>query len=248
MTKKAILITGATSGIGLETAKLLSKDHIIVGVGRSLQGLLKLKIYDYHIHSLSIDLLDNNAPAIIREFVDNSNLTINTIIHSAGVGLSQGFANYEAEAVDRLFRTNVYSAFALIDEFLPDMLNAKSGNVCLVSSTAGLHGYKYNGAYCATKHSLVGMVKSLAIEHGKRGIVATAICPGVVDTPMTQKTISGLMKHKGLSKKDATAKLAAINPQNRIIPASEVAEVIAFAVSGKAPALNGSALVLGGGE
>lgn len=250
MTQEAILITGATSGIGLATARLMSesKTKKVVGLGRNLQGLLNLKAIGPNVVSLSAELTQKGYIRAIKEVIDANELTVSTLIHCAGVGLSQGFTHYNPEAVENLFKVNVYSAFELINEFLPGMLNLGKGNICLVSSTAGIYGYKYNGAYCATKHALIGMVKSLAMEHGKRGIVATAVCPGVVDTPMTQKTIAGLVKYQGLTNAQAIEKLSAISPQNRIIPAEEVAEVIAFTCSGKAPALNGSSLILGGGE
>lgn len=250
MTQEAILITGATSGIGFATAELMSrsKNNKVIGLGRNLQGLLELKSIDHNIIALSADLIQEGAIGIIKDTIDKYDLVVTSLVHCAGVGLSQGFVDYDPIKVDNLFKTNVYSAFELIDKFLPGMLKLGRGNICLVSSTAGIYGYKYNGAYCATKHALTGMVKSLAKEHGKRGIVATAICPGVVDTPMTDKTISGLMTHQGLTREQAIAKLSEINPQNRIIPAKEVAEVIAFICSGKVPALNGSQLVLGGGE
>lgn len=248
MNKQTIIITGATSGIGLACAKLMSKNHTVIGIGRDNTRLNDLALFSNNIVTLNIDLTDFAQYYILKDVIESRNLNPLTFIHSAGVGLSQGFSSYDAEKVDRLFRTNVYSAFELIDIILPYMLTAGTGNICLVSSTAGIYGYKYNGAYCATKHALIGMVKSLAKEHGKRGIVATAICPGVVDTPMTEKTIAGIMKHKSVTKEEAVAILAATNPQHRIIPAEEVAEAIIFACSGKVPSLNGSSLVLGGGE
>lgn len=250
MTQEAILITGATSGIGFATAELMSRSQgsKIIGIGRNLQGLLDLKSINHNILTLSADLAQDGAVEAIKDTIDRNSLVVTNLIHCAGVGLSQSFTDYDDVKVHNLFKVNVYSAFELIDKFLPGMLELGRGNICLVSSTAGIYGYKYNGAYCATKHALVGMVKSLAKEHGKRGIVATTVCPGLVDTPMTDRTISGLMKHQGLTREQAVAKLSAINPQNRIIPAEEVAEVIAFVCSGKAPALNGSQLLLGGGE
>lgn len=248
MIKQAIIITGATSGIGLATARLMAKDHTVIGIGRDIPRLFDLKSISENIIPICADINDETKLKEVLKTVVDHKLIVKSFVHSAGIGLSQGFTNYNAEAVNNLFQTNVYSAFSFVDGILPHMLSNGGGNICFVSSTAGLHGYKYNGAYCATKHALIGMVRSLAKEHGKRGIVATSVCPGVVDTPMTNKTIKGLMKYKGLTKKDATAKLAAINPQNRIVPAHEVAEVIAFICSGKAPALSGSEIVLGGGE
>lgn len=246
--KKVTVVTGGTSGIGAEVSKLISNDGQVFCLGRNEERLAELAAYSDNIIVMGGDITNHSFISMLGDAVRMTKPDQIDLIHSAGIGISQAFHNYNYEEVEKLFKTNVMSAFDLIDEFLPHMIDKGVGNICLVSSTAGVYGYKYNGAYCASKHALNGMVKSLAKEHGKRGIVATSVCPGVVDTPMTQKTLLGLMKYKGITYEQAVEKLCLINPQGRLISAKEVAEVIAFACSGKAPALNGSVILMGGGE
>ena len=252
MAIKAAVVTGATSGIGLAITKLLCDSMMVVGIGRDPTRLQQLSHYSSQILPYQEDLLEISAPNYkldkFKQFLNYNKLEVDTFVHSAGIGLSQSFTALNKEDLDKIFKVNVSSAFVYIDTLLPNMLSRQNGNICLISSMAGLYGYKYNGAYAATKHALVGIAKSLAKEHGKRGIISTAVCPGMTDTPMTQKMIASLMRHQQLTKEEAVAKIAATNPQNRIIAPEEVAATVQFLCSGKVPALNGSVITLGGGE
>ena len=128
------------------------------------------------------------------------------------------------------------------------MLQARHGVICLISSISGVKGYAYTAAYTASKHALVGLAKSLAQEYGRQGIVIVPICPGFVASEMTTRTIRGVMKRHGLSEEAAEQRVVRANPQRRIIPAEEVAEMVAFVCSGKVPSLSGNPLLLSGGE
>ena len=128
------------------------------------------------------------------------------------------------------------------------MVKQKSGAICIMSSIAGLKGIKYSAAYSSSKHALIGLAKSLAQEYGKYGIVTVPVCPGFVESDMTTRTIRGLMERNKISEEEARARVAKTNPQKRIIPAEEVAEIISFICSNKAPSLSGNPLILSGGE
>jgi len=93
----------------------------------------------------------------------------------------------------------------------------------------------------------VGLARSLALEYAKHGIVVVPICPGFVESDMTDRTIAGQVKFRGLSQEDARTRVENFNPQKRIIPAAEIAEAVALVSSGKVASLNGHPLVLTGG-
>ena len=128
------------------------------------------------------------------------------------------------------------------------MLEQQHGAICLMSSLAGVKGVAYDAAYTSAKHALVGLAKSLALEYGKKGIVAVPICPGFVAGEMTDRTIRGIMRRQGVSEVEATKKVADASPQKRIMPAEEVAEAVALVCSGTIPALSGQPMILGGGR
>jgi NAD(P)-dependent dehydrogenase (short-subunit alcohol dehydrogenase family) len=126
------------------------------------------------------------------------------------------------------------------------MVERGRGAVVLMSSLAGVKGVAYDAAYAASKHALVGLARSLALEVGKRGVAAVALCPGFVDTDMTTRTVRSQMKRHGLTKAEARKKLAEKHPLRRVMPPEEVADVVALVCSGTLASVTGNPLVLGG--
>lgn len=245
------VITGGSSGIGLACAKTLGRTNNLILVGRDPEKIAAARAQlppapDWHLW-VAGDVCDPKTAA--RAVDKGLELdSIDTLICCAGYGRSTATEMAEfAEDWAPIIDANLNGAFHFVRACLPGMLERSRGTIVLVSSTAGLIGTKRNAAYTAAKHALVGFAKSLAVEHGKRGIVAVPVCPGFVDTPMTDKVVAGLVRHRGIDEKEAREVLAAQSPQNRIIPVEEVAEAIAFVVSGKCKSLSGHELVLNGG-
>jgi NAD(P)-dependent dehydrogenase (short-subunit alcohol dehydrogenase family) len=147
-----------------------------------------------------------------------------------------------------MFDVNVHGAFWFIQACLPEMIERQSGSICLINSVLGLKGYKYDSAYAASKHAQIGMARSLAMEYAKHGITVVPICPSFVDTDMTRETIDGLARHRKIAREKAREIVANANPQRRIIPAEEVAELVAFVLANRVPSLNGNPLVMSGGD
>jgi len=252
MRDTATIVTGAGRGIGRAAALRLTAEGPLVLVGRTKA----------HLDAVANDVLARDGRAVVVEgdvadpgtaeravaAARAEGWTVGALVASAGVGKGGPLHEFPAEDWKRLFDVNVHGAFHFVRACLPDMLAAGTGAICLVASTAGVKGYAYSAGYAATKHALVGMARSMAKEYGKKGIVTVPICPGFVDTDMTRRTIEGLVKHRGLTEAEAREKIARVNPQRRVIPPEEVAEAIAFVLSGKVPALSGEPMIIGGGE
>jgi len=250
--EKAIVITGAGRGIGRAVALRLAQEMPLVLVGLTSAHLEAVAndvmARDGRAVVVSGDVADPATAARAVEAAHAQGWTVGGLVASAGIGKGGATHEFLAEDWKRLFDVNVHGAFHFVRAVLPDMLAAGSGTICLVASTAGVKGYAYAAGYSASKHALVGLARSMAKEYGKRGIVTVPVCPGFVDTDMARHTIEGLMKHRGISEAEARAKIERVNPQRRIIPAEEVAEAVAFVLSGKVPALSGEPMILGGGE
>ncbi len=248
----ATIITGGSSGIGRAIAFRMVKEGNVLVVGLTESKLQSMchQLNDIGIKAAYIrgDVADEETAARALRLVEINKWTVKNLVCNAGIGKSGPIEKYGSEMWRRVFDVNVHGAFYFVKQFLPGMLDRKSGNIILMSSTAGLRGFKYVSAYTATKHALVGFAKSIAQEHGKRGIVAVPFCPGYVDTEMTTRTIRGLMERNKISEEEARVKIAKINPQDRIIPPEEIAEMAAFVCSGKVPSLSGWPLSLSGGE
>ncbi len=254
--KKVSIITGGGRGIGRAISLRLAKDTNVIVVGRTKEDLVSIckeitllrQGFEGRAVYIVGDITDPKTADKAVALAEKKKWQIVNLVCNAGIGKSGKTETFDKKLWRDMFDVNVHGAFYFVQACLPTMLKNKKGTICLMSSIAGVKGYSYIAGYTATKHALVGLARSLAQEYGKHGIVAVPICPGFVESEMTTRTIHGVMERHGISEVEARARVAAGNPQKRIIPAEEVAEAIAFVCSGKVPSLSGNPLILSGGE
>lgn len=244
------LVTGAGRGIGRAIALRLAKETHVFLTGHSnlISVYEEIRSNGGNASCFPGDIRDKKP---FHSFVDSVKMEggiLRNVVCNAGIAKGGPTHEFSMDLWREIIDVNVNGTFNVIHEVLPLLLEQKQGNICIISSTAGLYGYAYAAAYSASKHALVGLARSLAKEYGKKGIVVVPICPGYVDTEMTTRTIRGLVERNGISEDEARARVAKVNPQNRIISPEEVAEAVAMVCSGKFPALNGNPLILSGGE
>src|SRR5581483_9786580 len=139
---------------------------------------------------------------------------------------SATFANTDEALWNRLLGVNLTGTYLCTREAIPDMLKAGFGRIVNVASIAGLRGAAYISAYAASKHAVIGLTRSLALEFATRNITVNAICPGYTDTDIVRDAIANIMRKTGRTEAEALESLLATNPQRRLITPEEVAHSV----------------------
>jgi len=243
------VVTGAGRGIGAAIARALAGAGIRVSVlGRSLESLHQVA---KGIHAASVAQVDVTDAASIRAgfvAIRAEAGSITMLINNAGQARSAPFAGTDAALWHDMLSVNVTSVFECSKAALPDMLQAGHGRIVNIASTAGLIGYPYVSAYCAAKHAVIGLTRSMALELARKNITVNAVCPGYTDTDMVRDTVANIQEKTGRSEADALAALVARNPQGRLIQPREVADTVLWLCSRAAASITGQSIAVAGGE
>lgn len=241
-TSKNILITGASSGIGLATAKLFS-EHGYNVFGIDIQEPLeKLKNFT-HIHC---DLANTRE---IDKKLKNilSKNPIDILVNNAGIFFAATIEDTTEEDFHKVVDTNFTSTFFVLKNVLPYMKQQGYGSVVLVSSEQALVGKRHMAIYGATKGAIAQLAKSTALDYAKHGIRINCVCPGTIDSPLYRQAIKNHSKLAGINIKEIEAEDISLQPLGRIGKPEEVAELIYFLASDKASFITGANYVIDGG-
>jgi NAD(P)-dependent dehydrogenase (short-subunit alcohol dehydrogenase family) len=248
---KVAVITGASSGIGRATMELFGREGAtVVGTARREEHLNEaLQAAGGNGIVIAADLEhEGTAEKVAQAAMDNYG-RIDILVSNAGVGWQYGIDNpgtmagvHEASLEnwrDIIGGVDLEGYFSIIRAVLPRMIEAGSGAIVNVASMAGITGLYDAHAYTAAKGALVNLSRSMAITYIKNGIRTNSVCPGFVDTPMIAPVINVF---------DDEATAAALSPMSRAARPEEIAYAILFLASDEASYVNGTALVVDGGN
>lgn len=242
---KRVLITGGGSGVGAQMALAFAQAGAeVIIAGRRLAALEKIAAKHTAIRGIAADVTDE---ASIQALFAQSG-AIDIVIANAGAAESAPLSKTSLAAWQNMLAVNLTGVFLTLREGLKQMQGRPWGRLIVVASTAGLKGYAYVAPYAAAKHGVIGLVRSLALEVATKGITVNALCPGFLDTEMTERSVANIMQKTGRSREQALAALAATNPQQRLIQASEVASAALWLCTAGSEGINGQALAIAGGE
>lgn len=249
---RGAVITGGGRGIGAATARLLARKGARVVVSARSEGEIEavaaeLRDGGAEAWALPCDVTDPDAVLALRDAAVEWLGTVDVLVANAGVATSAPLHAIKLEEWNRLFAVNVTGVFLCAQAFVPGMLERGWGRVVNVASVAGRMGAPYISAYAATKHAVVGFTRALGQEVAARGVTVNAVCPGYVDTPMTDGSIARIVAKTGLDPGDTRKRLEKASPQNRLMEAEEVAWLIASLCRPDARGINAQAIVLDGG-
>jgi NAD(P)-dependent dehydrogenase (short-subunit alcohol dehydrogenase family) len=247
------LVTGGGTGIGAAAARALAKAGAsVVLIGRRPEPLERLAAElsaegATDASAFPADVVDRRQVAAAFRFATNAIGAPEIVVAAAGVAFAATLENTSDADLDRTFAVNVAGVRNVLREATPSMTAAGFGRVVVVASTAALRGYRYNAAYVASKHAVLGLVRSVAAEVVSKGVTVNAVCPGFVDTDIVDTAAATLSEKSGRSFDDAKGLLAAQNPLGRLVRPEEVAHAILSLAAASASAINGAALVVDGG-
>lgn len=246
-TGRHALITGGGSGIGAATARMLAAEGAKVSMlGRRAEPMREIAV-EIGGAAIPCDVTDRSAIETAYAEARAANGPIDFLILNAGVADSSPFARTARDTFDRIISTNLTSLFDGAQLALPDLLQGDNKRLVVVASVAGLRGAAFAAPYVASKHGAVGLVKSLALEYARTLLTVNAVCPGFVDTPMTDQSAERIHQATRRSEAEAREALAAMNPSGRLVSADEVAASILHLCHPMSRSITGACLTVDGG-
>ena len=252
---KTALVTGSTSGIGLAIV------HGLAGAGADivLNGLTTPAEAEMLCESLAakygvkvaFEDCDLRKPDQIEAMIRNvaaEHGGVDILVNNAGIQHVSPVTSFPVDKWDDMLAVNLSASFHTMRLAIPGMVEKGWGRIVNIASISGLRARANKPAYVATKHGLVGLTKSVALELASTGVTCNAICPGWVLTPLVQKQIDALAEKEGLDNEAATQKLIGLRqPSGRFVTTGEVASLCTYLCSPDAGEVRGAAWVIDGG-
>jgi NAD(P)-dependent dehydrogenase (short-subunit alcohol dehydrogenase family) len=232
------LVTGGGSGVGAVIARRLVDAGADVTVcGRRLIDAPA---------GITAQVCDITNEAAVQALFAAGPFDI--VVANAGASDSAPLTRTTLDQFRAMLDVNLTGSFLTIREALRGMEDRDWGRVVAIASTASLKGYAYVAPYAAAKHGVLGLVRSAALEVVKKGVTVNAICPGFLDTEMTQRSIETIVARTGRNPEEARASLAATNPMQRLVPPEDVAEAVLWLCAPGSAMVTGQAISISGGE
>lgn len=241
------LITGGGTGIGAAAAEAL----YAAGAKVSLLGRRMEPLQDVagRIGGAAIQCDVTDPASIARAFEEarEANGPIDYLIVNAGIAESAPFHKMKRDAWDRIIGVNLTGAFDTVQAALPDLLQTADARVVFIASVASLRGVPYAAHYAASKHGLLGLMRSMAAEYAKSRMTVNAICPGYVDTPMTDQSVARVSQITGRGEGEARSAITNMNASGRLVDPQAIANLVLTLCLPLSRDINGAAITIDGG-
>lgn len=240
MSKKTVLITGASRGIGRAILQSFSNDYFIVGTGtseKSVQSILEnLNSLNLEGNSFILDLGDRTSIKELTSLLDSKEIYPDILINNAGITRDNIMLRMKEDEWDNVIDVHLNGQYLLIKSFIKKMVKNRWGRIINISSTSAVLGNKGQANYAAAKAGIEAMSRSLARELGSRNINVNCVAPGFIETDMTKEISEGNEDF-----------LSSQIPLGRLGKPNEIAEVVCFLASEQANYITGQTIHVNGG-
>jgi 3-hydroxybutyrate dehydrogenase len=252
---KIALITGGGRGIGRAIALSLAREGARVALaGRTMDQLEDAaaqisseagrEAFPIRCDVSDVTSVQQMFAAVVERFGSSPDIMIN----NAGIAESAPLAKTDDELWHRHLAINLSGTFYCTRAAVPSMIAKGWGRVINIASIAGKTGAPYIAAYAASKHGVLGLTRSVALEVASKGVTVNAICPGYVDTEMTDRGVKNITTKTGRSAAEALETIKAMSPQKRLVTSEEVAALALLLASDEGRGINGQAINIDGGS
>jgi NAD(P)-dependent dehydrogenase (short-subunit alcohol dehydrogenase family) len=246
---KHAVVTGGGTGIGAAIAVALADAGARVTVmGRRLAPLQATAATLKDARCRPCDVTDADQVRNAFQQALSESGPIGILINNAGAADSTPFHKMDTAHWRRMLAVNLDGVFNCTLSVYEEMRTQGWGRIVNVASTAAVKGYAYVSAYCAAKHGVLGLTRSLALEAAGTGVTVNAVCPGYTDTAIVSDAVKKIVRKTGCSEDEALVELTSGNPQGRLIHPAEVADAVVWLCRPESASITGQAIVVAGGE
>ena len=249
------LITGGGRGIGRAIALAYAAEGADVVVAArtaaQVESVAQEITSQFPVKALALacDVSDvSSVEEMFQQTQKSFGRSPDILVNNAGIAESAPITKTDDALWQKHLAINLSGSFYCTRAALPSMIDRGWGRIINIASIAGKTGAPYIAAYSASKHGMLGLTRSTALEVAAKGITANAICPGYVDTEMTTRGVENITRKTGRSADEAMAAIRKMSPQNRLVTSEEVAALALLLASEEGFAINGQAVNVDGGS
>ena len=247
LSNKIALVTGAGSGIGAAIAMAFAAANARVFVtdrtGEAARATVSgMPGTSAAAVALPLDVTDESECARCAQQVLHDAGRLDILVNCAGVGHVGTIMQTDGRDLDRVYAVNVRGVFNVSKVFVPSMLQRRSGSIINIASVGGVVGIRDRLAYCTSKFAVVGLTKSMALDHARDGVRINCICPGRVETPFVAKRLAEYPDPE-----QARREMTASQPVGRMGRPGEIAAAALYLAGDESAFVTGSALMIDGG-
>ena len=240
------LITGGGTGIGAACATHLHAAGAKVSLlGRRVEPLREVAGRVAGT-AIQCDVTDRQNIAGAFDEARAANGPIEMLIVNAGVAESAPFHKMTRDSWDRIIAVNLTGAFDTAQAAIGDLLDSENGRLVFIASVASLRGVPYAAHYAASKHGLLGLMRSLAAEYAKTKLTVNAVCPGYVDTPMTDQSVARVSQFTGRGEEFARDAITNMNASGRLVHPDGIATMVTTLCLPQSQDISGAAITIDG--